>query len=831
MTSWFLQLRALTRKNFLLLKRSWLSLMVQLVLIPVLILVLITITGSFFNRNAEFMDDIPERQPEFILEHIPRCTPPYGSSCYSIAYAPECTLLRDIIISIAAESGLDFETDVISFASLAELDTFSLQNPNRTQFAYVFPDLDTTSTQFPTDSPVRYSIMVNTTAWTCPPAELQNCRLDFINGIYIIAKQIMDKYIISSTFDEPVSLSTSLRRTVHPQLVALDVFAMFGRSIVFFVYLIFSLTILATLLGEKEKGIKLYMRLTAMRDGPFWISHTLSAVFCLLLLTVSFWALGYVFDIKMFMTTSPLVLFTHFLLVSIQVTVFIYFISVFFQSTRAGVISGFAVVMISYIFDSIAVHLFIPMVDEWIRVLFTWYPTVPCELAIYLMATVAADATRDSGLSWSEIDTKLGISVYSVLDSWVFLIRNIVVYFVAAWYLDNVLPSGCNHRRPWYFPFTLSYWTGRASQVPDLTKITHPEGKIIHEDVDREREAVLNANPNDFPVLIKRLHKKFDKFVAVEDLCLSVAQNETMCLLGPNGAGKTTAIKSCVSLDKPTGGAAFILGHPVGGIPARNMLTKIGYCPQFDCLFEQLTFKEHLVFYANLKGIGMKQAIIDADKLLNDVKLSEASTKLSSQGSGGMKRRLSIAISLVGNPKFLVLDEPCTGLDIKVRANIWEIITSIKKDRAILMTTHSMEEAEQLATRVSIMCHSRLWAIGSTLHLRSTFGSGFKILVEINEDSNVDGLRNAVSLFEDSGISVNSVTNTQVVFEALQTSFDYLPDFLRYLEDNKSVFKSGEIGISLSSLKDVFIELREKSDKQFVIDFPEFASKVASSSE
>ncbi|KAL0248887.1 hypothetical protein GEMRC1_004121 [Eukaryota sp. GEM-RC1] len=685
---------------------------------------------DFWNERMEVASVIRHREDQVMLSHIPRCKPSQGSDkCLSIAYTPTCPLLDSIIDTIRQAGGIPTD-EIKGFASVEEMDEFSLEHLNYTQLAYIFEDLDNDSTDFSSNF-LRYTIVVNSTAWQCIEMERDTCQLDVVNGIYSTAKTVMDEHLIHRRTGKSVSLVSRLKRTVHPQLVSLDLYASAGRMMTFFVYLIYSLTILGTLISDKETGIKMYLRLFTMRDGPHWISMLVSSMLAFTILTITNFIMNTFFDIDMFTKTSFLILGIHFFLVSLQVSTFIFFISVFFKSTRGGVISGFAVVMLSYIFDAIAVHLFIDGVDRWIRVMFTFYPTVPCEHGLYIMATLAADASRDSGITWSELGDTYSISLYSLADDWFFILRNSAIFMFLTWYLDNVLPSGCNHRRPFYFPFTASYWKGTASNVPTLEKATHPPGK---------RDAVMTMEPHDCPVIIKRFQKKFGNFIAVEDLCLKVDYDEVCCLLGPNGAGKTTAMKSLISCDVPTFGAAYVLGEPVGGIPSRQMLLNIGYCPQFSCLYDQLTFFEHLVLYANLKGIKGKAAEEEATKLLNDVELSESRDKLAGEGSGGMQRRLQIAISLIGNVKFLSLDEPTTGLDVKVRANIWKIINKIRKGRAILLTTHSMEETEALQTRIAIMAHSRLWALGTSIYLRNAFGSGYKVLVEVDEESLVDDL-------------------------------------------------------------------------------------------
>ncbi|KAL0205106.1 hypothetical protein P9112_000413 [Eukaryota sp. TZLM1-RC] len=790
---------------------------------------------SSFNEQMEFTRSVPTRPDEPIIDNIPKCQPPRGSDfCISLAYAPKCPVLDGIMNKIRTDSGLD-EDDIRAFDDLESMDTYTIENLNVTQVAVNFPDLDSTSTSLDPQADIVYDVILNTTAWNCPNTnemETTVCTLDPVNGIYLIVKKLVDQEIMKAFVGESVTLKTSWKRTVHPQLLPTDLYAMAGRMMTFFLFLIYSLNVLATLVGEKEKGIKMYLRLFSMTDFPYWFSHFIVPLGCFLILTLWYWAMGYMFDLAMFTETNPLLLIIAFLIISSQVIAFVFLISCFFKSTRAGVIAGFAIIMVSYMFDAIAVHLFIEGVDRWIRVLFTFYPTVPCELAMLIMATVAAD-TSSPGMSFGDLNTVYPNSMYTLMDSFVFMIRNTIICITLAWYFDNILPSGCGHRRPWYFPFTKSYWYGTAADVPDVSTAKHPVGKIKHDDIGKERELVMSLDPSSVPIIMKRLHKKFGNFTAVEDLCLKVENNELLALLGPNGAGKTTAIKSLISCDVPTGGACYVLGHPVGGIPSRDMLRKIGYCPQFDVLFDQLTFKEHLIIYSHLKGLDKKASIAEAERLLKDVQLTEASDKLSCEGSGGMQRRLAIAISLINNPQVLVLDEPTTGLDVRVRANLWEIIMEIRKDRAVIITTHSMEEAEQLSTRVAIMCHSRLHALGTSLRLRNAFGSGYKVLIEINDDSDVDAILGVLKTdeFLSADIEIVGHTSTLITLDVPVKSSHMISDLLREYEDKQNTFGFVDIGVDLTTLKDVFIDLRDKSDKEFVEEFPELAGKVNSRDE
>eukprot|EP01125_Pyxidicula_operculata_P020313 TRINITY_DN749_c0_g1_i2.p1 TRINITY_DN749_c0_g1~~TRINITY_DN749_c0_g1_i2.p1 ORF type:complete len:298 (+),score=73.48 TRINITY_DN749_c0_g1_i2:657-1550(+) len=207
-----------------------------------------------------------------------------------------------------------------------------------------------------------------------------------------------------------------------------------------------------------------------------------------------------------------------------------------------------------------------------------------------------------------------------------------------------------------------------------------------------------------------------------------VRKNTCFGLLGENGAGKTTTISMLTGLFPPTSGFGL-----VGGYDIRNQIDEVhlvmGLCPQFDLLWEDLTCKEHMLFYARLKGIPPQEEDEHVNQLLREVNLYNARHRVSKKLSGGMRRRLSLAISLVGKSKITFMDEPTTGLDPATRRKIWGIIARGKADRAIVLTTHSMEEAETLCNNIGILAHGTLRCFGSPQHLRSTHGEGYILTI------------------------------------------------------------------------------------------------------
>lgn len=160
----------------------------------------------------------------------------------------------------------------------------------------------------------------------------------------------------------------------------------------------------------------------------------------------------------------------------------------------------------------------------------------------------------------------------------------------------------------------------------------------------------------------------------------------------------------------------------------------MGVCPQFDLLWPQLTVSEHLYFYARLKGIPNDEIDNKVMKAIEEVKLSKFADFPSSSLSGGMKRRLSVAISLVGDPKIVFLDEPSTGLDPDNRRQLWEVLAKCQKSRAILITTHMMEEADALCNRVGIITNGVLRTVAPQVTLKKVYGGGYRVSISLNRE-------------------------------------------------------------------------------------------------
>lgn len=223
-------------------------------------------------------------------------------------------------------------------------------------------------------------------------------------------------------------------------------------------------------------------------------------------------------------------------------------------------------------------------------------------------------------------------------------------------------------------------------------------------------------------ITITNLSKKYGGFTAVDNLNLTIEQGELFALLGVNGAGKTTTIKMLSCLIKPTGGNAVLLGDSVKEHP-QAVKGKISISPQETAVAANLSVIENLELTAGIYGQDSKNAKKNADEMVLQFGLESVRNKRAKQLSGGMQRRLSIAMALISNPQILFLDEPTLGLDVLARRGLWASIQALKGKVTIVLTTHYLEEVEALSDRIGIMANGKLAAVGTVAQLTEQTGT------------------------------------------------------------------------------------------------------------
>jgi ABC-2 type transport system ATP-binding protein len=255
------------------------------------------------------------------------------------------------------------------------------------------------------------------------------------------------------------------------------------------------------------------------------------------------------------------------------------------------------------------------------------------------------------------------------------------------------------------------------------------------------------------------LAKAFGDTHAVDGVDLTVPAGGVFGLLGPNGAGKTTTIRILATLVRPDRGTARVLGHDVRaeGDAVRSRISLTG---QFASVDEDLTGRENLVLLARLLGHSRKRARARADELLSAFGVAEAASRLVKTYSGGMRRRLDIAASIVVTPDLLFLDEPTAGLDPHSRNQVWEIVRAlVARGTTVLLTTQYLDEADQLADRIAVIEQGRLIAAGTSSELKASVGSG-ALTVRLREARDRPAARRLLTHLLDADVRADSDPTT-----------------------------------------------------------------------
>lgn len=244
------------------------------------------------------------------------------------------------------------------------------------------------------------------------------------------------------------------------------------------------------------------------------------------------------------------------------------------------------------------------------------------------------------------------------------------------------------------------------------------------------------ANPP--AVLAKHVGKIYNvsptaSTLAVDDVSFCTKKGECFALLGTSGAGKTTIFKMLTQDVKPTKGEIYMDGMDLA-TKFPEIRKKIGYAPQYESCYMQMTVRENLEFYARIKGIRLELREKLIVKLIQEMRLEEYEHVLAGDLSGGNKRKLTVSLAIIGNPSIVFLDEPSTGVDPQAKRFMWIVIQKISiknKNTAVILTTHSMEEAEALCTKMAIMVGGNFCCIGSPLDLKTTYGKGYEIQISL----------------------------------------------------------------------------------------------------
>ena len=305
----------------------------------------------------------------------------------------------------------------------------------------------------------------------------------------------------------------------------------------------------------------------------------------------------------------------------------------------------------------------------------------------------------------------------------------------------------------------------------------------------------------DLAIEAQSLAKAFGETKAVDGVDLAVPRGTVYGVLGPNGAGKTTAIRMLATLLRPTAGSAQVFGHDIV-TDAEAVRRRVSLTGQMASVDEELTGRENLVLLGRLLGFEALAARQRGDDLLDAFGLAEAGNRLVKEYSGGMRRRLDIAASIVVTPDLLFLDEPTTGLDPRSRNQVWDIVRAlVSAGTTVLLTTQYLEEADQLADRIAIIDHGRVIAEGTSGELKASVGSG-GLRIRLRDPERRPHAEGILASALGAGVRLES---DPAVLSASATDTDQATVAL--VELSRAGIEVGEFAFGQPSLDEVFLAL------------------------
>lgn len=313
----------------------------------------------------------------------------------------------------------------------------------------------------------------------------------------------------------------------------------------------------------------------------------------------------------------------------------------------------------------------------------------------------------------------------------------------------------------------------------------------------------MNSIAGEAEITITGLKKTYRDLVAVDNISFEVRKGEIFGLLGPNGAGKTTTINMICGLLPATSGTIRYQSHDI-----REIKSIIGYCPQENIYFPKLTCLEQLVFMGNIYGISSDKCKSEGLLLLEMLGLINKSKVYARNLSGGMKRRLNIALALIHNPRILILDEPEAGLDPQSRVMVRNFIKTLSNEKTIILTSHNMDEVDRLADRVAIMDYGKIMLTDTPCNLKNSIGEGDVLEIEITEDTG-DKTDNLVSELKKEFKIIKS--GNSLIIKAVHL-IDKIHGITSAIKDTGLTIK--EIKLRENTLEDVFIHLTGRMLRQ-----------------
>ncbi|XP_074552265.1 phospholipid-transporting ATPase ABCA3 [Halichoeres trimaculatus] len=576
-----------------------------------------------------------------------------------------------------------------------------------------------------------------------------------------------------------------------------------------------SLNIVRAVVQEKERKLKEYMRMMGLSNWLHWSAWflmfflflSISVFLVTLLLCIQVSPNGAVLSYS-----DPTLVFVFLLVFAVATINFSFMISTFFSRANVAAAAGGFIYFMSYL----------PYLFLWPRydLLSHAQKVSACLISNVAMAMgaqlIGMFEGKGTGIQWSNMFDSVTVDDdFSMAQVLGLLLFDAVLYGLVAWYMEAVFPGEYGVPLPSYFFALPSYWCSspRMALVNEKEEEEDAEKALKGEFIEEEPAGLVSG------IKIKHLAKEFKvgnkTRQAVRDLTVNMFEGQIAVLLGHNGAGKTTTLSMLTGLFPPTSGRAYINGYDICQDMAL-IRRSLGLCPQHDVLFDNLTVREHLIFYAQLKGFSKEKIPDEVDRIIRILNLEDKRHARSKTLSGGMKRKLSIGIALIGDSKVVMLDEPTSGMDPSARRATWDLLQGEKRGRTILLTTHFMDEADLLGDRIAIMAGGELQCCGSPLFLKNKYGAGYHMVIVKDALCNVSEITRLVHMYVPNA-TLESSAGAELAYILPKESTSKFELLFAELEMNREELGIASYGASVTTMEEVFLRVGKLVDSSLDI--------------
>eukprot|EP00892_Ulva_mutabilis_P002376 jgi/Ulvmu1/12139/UM085_0003.1 len=847
------QFVALLKKNALVAWRNKRSTLLRILSPSIFILLVLLLDYAIradVNSSEEFRElRTPTRNS---VNEIPKCEadiyikPP----CFDFIYSPaNSQRITDIVNAIRLNNGRVISEDrVQGFESIDAANAWLFENPESTGGGLHFNETSATT--------IDFVLQMNSTVKFFR-GKAQNA-VDFIGMPLQVAAHREISRVLAADAQTPLdSFDIGWKIFPHPVKTEDSTIGTLMSLFLFISFLFGFVNVMTALIGERETKVTQALTTIGMMRSSYWLSWVVWEVLLAFVVALISMAFGAAVQIDFFLKNNFGNVFLTLFLFQLAMVGFAYFLASFVRKSSLAISLGFVIFLVGFVF-SLVINFGVPYTDKYytkwggvVTIVFSIFPWSPFAKAIKDLGDATINSS-DPGINWAQRDSYCSDDPdcrMALPLTWGIMILHFFAYSIMAVYLSAVLPDASGVRDPPHFFLMPSYWRPRMYKTATIntTQQQAPGVQQVDEDVAAEATKMrdrLAANGGRISqtgaangsthhsnggsasaIEVYGLQRSFghgsSTFWAVCDSWFEIPKQQLFCLLGPNGAGKSTTINMLTGQLPASGGDAVMLRESVrspGGMG--EIRGNMGVCPQFDVLWNELTAREHMILFANIKGIATTEEIInEADTLISEVRLTYAANQRAGSFSGGMKRRLSVALALLGDPGMVFLDEPTTGMDPVSRRQVWDIIERAKQNRAIVLTTHSMEEADILGDRIAIMARGSMRCIGSSIRLKQRFGAGYQVAIAVKD---IEGEAPAVAqqraqavkhfIHEGFGFEPITENNAYITYLIGHTDEQRLPELLRALESNTESLGIADTQIALTSLEEVFLNIAKQAE-------------------